>query len=122
MPHYPDSNWQTFEHQVEALQRLCHSSTEDLPSPSRCLSALEELRQSLQLLIVDIPENLSVAGLGQRHVTELHRLLRLLLTDAALYQAARSVALRQQRFGHLCHHLAQLRQHAQAVVSVLIEP
>jgi hypothetical protein len=122
MPNHLHSlGWQTFDRRVESLQHLCQANAEESLSASRCLSLLEELRQSLKALMTEDPENLSITGAGQRHVTELHRLLRLLLTDAALYQSARSMLLRQQRFEQLCHHLAQLREHTQAVLAALAE-
>jgi hypothetical protein len=123
MPNHPHaSGWQTFDCRVESLQHLCQANTEESLSTSRCLSLLEELRQSLKALMTEDPENLNITESGQRHITELHRLLRLLLTDVALYQSARSKVLLQQRFEQLCHHLAQLRQHTQAVLAASTEP
>jgi hypothetical protein len=111
--------WQTFENQIKALQSLCQDNAEESLSPGQCLSLLEDLRQQLQLQMGDRPETLSLTTSGQRHLTELHRLLRLSLTDAALYQSARSVAIRQQRLGQLCDRLLHLRQHTQAIIATL---
>ncbi len=66
--------------------------------------------------------NVSFPASAQRHVTELHRLIRLSLTDAALCQAARSESLQKQRFEQLSDRLSQLRQHAEATVTALSEP
>jgi hypothetical protein len=110
--------WQNFENNIEALQSLCQDSAEECLSSGQCLSLLESLRQQLQLQMSDRTETL-MTGLGQRHVTELHRLLRLSLTDAALYRSARSVAIRQQRLKQLCDRLIHLRQHTQAIMAAL---
>jgi hypothetical protein len=116
MPNPSFLGWQTFENHIEALQSLCQHSAEESPSFDQCLLLLEDLRQQLQIQMGDRPEAPSLTPSGQRHVTELHRLLRLSLTDAALYQAARSAAIRQQRLKQLCDRLVELRQHTQAVI------
>jgi hypothetical protein len=120
MPKFSRLGWQTFETHLEALlQSLCQNNAEESPSPDQCLSLLEDLRQQLQIQMGDRPETPSLTGSSQRHLTELHRLLRLSLTDAALYQSARSVDVRQQRLGQLCDRLMQLRQHTQAIMAML---
>lgn len=119
MPNISHLSWQMFENHLEALQALCQDNAEDSPSPGQCLLLLENLRQQLQTYMGDRPETLSLSASGQRHVTELHRLLRLSLTDAALYQSARSVAIRQQRLNQLCDRLIHLRQHTQAIIATL---
>jgi hypothetical protein len=119
IPNHSFLGWQAFEKHLEALQSLCQSNAEESPSPSQCLSLLEDLRQQLQFQMGDRPETSSLPTSSQRHVTELHRLLRLSLTDAALYQSARSVATRQQRLGQLCDRLIHLRQHTQAIIATL---
>ncbi len=116
MPNSSLLGWQTFENHLEVLQSLCQDNAEESPSSGQCLLLLEDLRQQLQIQMGDRPETLSLTGSGQRHVTELHRLLRLSLTDAALYQSARCVATRQQRLKQLCDRLTHLRQHTQAVI------
>lgn len=119
MPNISRLGWQTFENHLEALQSLCQDNAEESPSPSQCLSLLEDLRQQLQTQIGDRPETLTLPTSSQRHLTELHRLLRLSFTDAALYQSARSVATRQQRLRQLCDRLIHLRQHTQAIIATL---
>ncbi len=119
MPNVSRLGWQMFENHLKALQSLCQDNAEESPSSAQCLSLLENLRQQLQIQMGDRPETLTLNISGQRHVTELHRLLRLSLTDAALYQSARSVATRQQRLGQLCDRLTHLRQHTQAIIATL---
>lgn len=119
MPNHTFLGWQTFENQIEVLQSLCQDSAKEPPCFSQCLSLLDDLRQQLQIQMGDRPETLSLTASGQRHVTELHRLLRLSLTDAALYQSARSVSSRQQRLNQLCDRLIHLHQHTQAIIATL---
>ena len=119
MPNHSFLGWQNFENHIKVLQSLCSDELEASPSFDQCLSLLENLRQQLQTQMGDRPETLTLNTSSQRHLTELHRLLRLSLTDAALYQSARSVAIRQQRLGQLCDRLIHLRQHTQAIIATL---
>ena len=119
MPNHSFLGWQNFENHIEALQSLFPDDPEKSLCFGQCLSLLENLRQQLQIQMDDRSETLSLTASSQRHVTELHRLLRLSLTDAALYQSARSVAIRQQRLRQLCDRLILLRQHTQAIMATL---
>ena len=122
MPNHPAfSRWQTLENQIEALQHLHQGDTVDAATPPLYLPLLEELRQQLQGQMTHSLEHLVLPGSTQRYVTELHRLIRLSLTDAALWQNARSVELRQQRFEQLGDRMALLRQHAHAIVMALTD-
>jgi hypothetical protein len=120
MPHHPAlSEWQTLEDQIAALQNLCQNHGLESAVPSECLSGLEDLRQQIQGQMTPSSDLLILPGATQRPMTELHRLVRLSLTDVALWQGARSHTLRQQRIEQLLNRLAVLRQHAHAIVVIL---
>lgn len=114
--------WRTFNGKIEQIQCLCQNNTGKLTLSSESVSLLHALHQSLQAQMTDVSGNISLPAAAQRHVTELHRLLRLSLTDAALCQAARSERLQKPRFEQLCDRLSQLRHHAEAILTVLSEP
>jgi hypothetical protein len=122
MPNHPAfSRWQTLENQIEALQHFHQGDAVDAAILPPYLPLLEQLHQQLQGQMTQSSEHLVLPGVTQRHVTELHRLVRLSLTDAALLQNARSVDLRQQRFEQLGDRMTLLRQHAHAIVTALTE-
>lgn len=123
MPNHPAfSRWQTLENQIEALQHLHQGDAVDAAAVQPpYLPLLEQLHQQLQGQMTQSLEHLVLPGVTQRHVTELHRLVRLSLTDAALLQNARSVDLRQQRFEQLGDRITLLRQHAHAIVTALTD-
>jgi hypothetical protein len=122
MPNHPAfSRWQTLENQIEALQHLHRCDAVDAGTPPPYLLLLEQLHQQLQGQMTQSSEHLVLPGVTQRHLTELHRLIRLSLTDAALLQSARSVNLRKQRFEQLGDRMTLLRQHAHAIVTALTD-
>jgi hypothetical protein len=117
MSHSRLPEWQALETQIEMLQFLCQESSVDAVSLTSCLSLLGSVRQQLQVQMTQSSDILPDST--QRHMTEMHRCVRLGLTDAALCQGARSVALRQQRLEPLLSRLALLHQHARAIVVIL---
>jgi hypothetical protein len=122
MPHHPALlDWQTFNGKIEQIQRLCQNNSEKSTLSPESVSLLKALHQIFQTQITDPSGHFSLPTSAQRHVTELHRLLRLSLTDAALCQAARSEMLQKQRFAQLGDRLSHLRQHAEAIITALSE-
>jgi hypothetical protein len=122
MPNHPAfSRWQTLENQIEALQRLHQGDAVDAATPPPYLPLLEQLHQQIQGQMTQSSEHLVLPGVTQRHITELHRLVRLSLTDAALLQNARSVDLRKQRLEQLGDRMTLLREHAHAIVMALTD-
>jgi hypothetical protein len=122
MPNHPAYlEWQIFENQLEGLRDLCQEPAAASVSPSQYVSLLQDLQQQLHARMTDRSDRLAFPGSTQRHVTELHRLLRLSLTDAALYQGARSTTLQQQRLTQLRDRLALLHQHARAITAILTD-
>lgn len=119
MPHFRLPEWQALETQIEVLQSLCQAPSVDSVSMTSCISLLGSVRQQLQVQMTQSSDILPNST--QRHMTEMHRCLRLCLTDAALCQGARSVELRQQRLESFLSRLALLCQHARAIVVLLHE-
>jgi hypothetical protein len=119
MPHSRLTGWQALENQIEALKSLCQEPLVDSVSLTSCLSLLESVSQQLQAQMTQRSDILPATT--QRHITEMHRCVRLGLTDIALCQGARSVALRQQRLEQLRDRVALLHQHAIAIVTILSE-
>jgi hypothetical protein len=120
MPHHPAlPEWQNLEDQIAGLQHLCQNHGLESAVPSECLSGLEDLCQQIQGQMSPSSNALTLPGATQRHMTELHRLVRLSLTDVALWQGARSPQLQQQRFEQLLNRLTLLHQHAHAIVVIL---
>jgi hypothetical protein len=114
--------WRTFNGKIEQIQHLCQNNSGKLTPSPESIALLQALHQSLQAQMTDASGNFSLPTSTQRHITELHRLLRLSLTDAALCQAARSEVLQTQRFGQFCDRLSQLRQHAEAILAAPSAP
>jgi hypothetical protein len=121
MPHSRLPEWKALEAQIEALQSLCQAPSVDSAALTSCISLLRSARQQLQFQMAQNNEDI-LPDSTQRHMTEMHRCVRLALTDAALYQGARSEVLRQQRLEPLLSRLTLLRQHAHAIVVILCEP
>jgi hypothetical protein len=122
MPNHPEfPKWLSLENKIEVLQHFYQGHAVEPASPPQCLSLLADLRQQIQTQMHHSSEQLTLPSSTQRHVTELHRLVRLSLTDVALWQGARSVELQQQRFEQLLNRLALLHQHAHAIVVTLSE-
>jgi hypothetical protein len=117
MPHSRLPEWQTLENQIEVLQSLCQELSLDSVSLTSCVSLLESLRQQLQVQMTQGSDILPDST--QRHMTEMHRCVRLCLTDAALCQGARSVELRRQRLEQLLSRLDLMHQHARAIIAIL---
>jgi hypothetical protein len=117
MPHSRLPEWQALETQIEVLQSLCQAPSVDSVSLTSCMSLLGSVRQQLQVQMTQSSDTLPDST--QRHITEMHRCVRLGLTDAALLQGARSVELRQQRLESFLSRLDLLHQHARAIVVLL---
>ncbi|WP_404785468.1 hypothetical protein [Altericista sp. CCNU0014] len=113
------ASWQAFNAKIEQVQCLCQNDTGKLALPPELFSLLDELYDEFQAQIAAGSEPFSRLGAGARHVTELHRLLRLSLTDAALCRAARSEGLQRQRRERLRERLSQLHPHATAIAAAL---
>ena len=120
MSHHPAlPKWQTLEDQIIGLQHLCQNHGLDSAFPCECLPGLEDLRQQFQGQMSPSSDSLTLPVLTQRHMTELSRLVRLSMTDVALFQGAISPQLQQQRLEQLLNRLTLLHQHAHAIVVIL---
>jgi hypothetical protein len=119
MAHSRLPEWQALETQIEVLQCLCQAPSVDAVSLTSCLSLLGAVRQQLQAQMTQSSDILPDST--QHSMTEIHRCVRLCLTDAALCQGARSVELRRQRLEPLLSRLALMRQHARAIAVILYE-
>jgi hypothetical protein len=111
--------WQTVETLI--TQHLSQDRITKPISPSQYLSLLEAVRQQLQKQIAHPLAQAMLPDSTMRYVTELHRLVRLSLTDVALWQGARSPELQQQRLEQLLSRLVLLRHYVHAIVGALSE-
>jgi hypothetical protein len=111
---FPLLDWPAFNGKIEQIQRLCQNNSEKLTPPPESVALLQALHQSLQAQMTDGSGKFSLPISAQRHITELHRLLRLSLTDAALCRTAvRSpVSIAPTRRGDPYGDFGTLEKHA----------
>lgn len=103
---------------VQALQALCTPEAKLDRVLCEGHPLIDQLYQGFQAVLTDTAITSSGTNTVQRSITEVHRLLRLLQTDFALYRAARTPDSQQQRLQPLREHANQLAHYWQVLRAI----